>query len=188
MIKSYRSLSRTQRRATLETLEVELRPENYKGDKTSQRDFHNWRNKAEQIYYILDQTVYFEVRDKTLYLKREKVRSLSQKMRYFQQHRVSRTPGFELHHVVPLGWSESEEQFKLFDDWKNMVCISAFEHAKITQNRNRNVVMTADEENIILSDYSENQVYLTNRETILYDSGKQPAMLEYNKQLLEVVD
>ncbi len=188
LIKSYRSLSRTQRRATLETLEVELRPENYKGDKTSQRDFHNWRNKAEQIYYILDQTVYFEVRDKTLYLRREKVRSFSQKMRYFQQHRVSRTPGFELHHVVPLGWSESEEQFKLFDDWKNMVCISAFEHAKITQNRNRNVVMTADEENILLSDYSENQVYLTNRETILYDSGKQPTMLEYNKQLLEVVD
>ncbi len=188
LIKSYRSLSRTQRRAVLETLEDRLKPENYQGDKTSQRDFHNWRNKAEQIYYILNQTVYFEVRDKTLYLRREKMRSFGQKVQYFKQHRVNRSPGFELHHVVPLAWSESEEQFKLFDNWQNMVYISAFEHAQITQNRNRNVVMAADGENIILSDYSDNQIYLANRDTILYDPEKQPVMLGYNRQLIEAVD
>ncbi len=188
LIESYRNLSRMQRRAVIETLKAKLKPENYQGDKTSKRDFHNWRNKAEQIFYILDQTVYFDVRAKTLYLQREKVRSLSQKLQYFKQHRVDRSPGFELHHVVPLAWSESKEQFKLFDNWENMVYISAFEHAQITQNRNRNVVMTADDENIVLSDYSDNQVYLTNRETILYDSRNQPIMLEYNRQLLETVD
>ncbi len=188
LIESYRNLSRMQRRAVIDTLKAKLMPENYQGDKTSKKDFHNWRNKAEQIFYILDQTVYFEVRAKTLYLQRDKVRSFSQKLRYFEQHRVDRSLGFELHHVVPLAWSESKEQFKLFDNWENMVYISAFEHAQITQNRNRNVVMTADDENIVLSDYSDNQVYLTNRETILYDSRNQPLMLEYNRQLLETVD
>lgn len=187
LVNSYRRLSRTQRRAALETLEDKLKPEKFMGDKTSKRDLHNWRNKAEQIFNILDQTVYFEVRDKTLYLRRDKMRSFSQKMRYFKKHSVDRSPGYELHHVAPLSWSESEEQFKLFDNWQNMVYISAFEHAQITQNRNRNVVMTADDENIILSDYSENQIYLTNRDTILYDPDKQLVMLGYNQQLLEAV-
>lgn len=188
LINSYRRLSRTQRRAALETLDDELKPEKFMGDKTSKRDLHNWRNKAEQIFNILDQTVYFEVRDKTLYLRRDKMRSFSQKIRCFKKHSVDRSPGYELHHVVPLSWSESEEQFKLFDNWQNMVYISAFEHAQITQNRNRNVVMTADDENIILSDYSENQIYLTNRDTILYDPDKQLVMLGYNQQLLEAVE
>lgn len=188
LIRSYRNLARTQRHAVVDTLAQKLKPENFDGDKPSQRHYRNWLNKAEQIYHILNQTVYFEVRDKILYLRCGKVRSFSEKVQYFKRHRVQRTLGFEFHHVVPLGWSESEDQFKLFDNWQNMVYISAFEHATITQQGNRNVVMTTDHENIILSDYSENQVFLKNRETILYDARKQPIMVQYNQRLLQAVE
>jgi len=188
LIRSFRRLSRIQRRGVKETLAQRLKPENYSGDKTSQRDFHNWINKTEQIYHILNQTVYFAVHDKTLYLRRGKVRSFGEKVQYFKNHGVNLRPGFELQHVVPLSWSESEEQFKLFDKWQNMVYISAFDHAQITQNQNRNVVMNADDGDLILSDFSDNHVYLKHRENILYSIDKQPIMLSYNKRLLQSVD
>lgn len=188
MIHSYRSLATTQRRSVLETLALELKPENFQGEKPNQRDFHNWKNKAEQIYYLLNQTVYFEVRDKTLYLLKDKVRSFSEKVQYFKNHGVERSPGFELHHVVPLSWSESQQQFKLFDNWKNMVYISAFDHATITQNRNRNVLMKAANGDIILSDHGNNSVRLKDGESILYSVDKQPVMLDYNRRLRKSVD
>ena len=187
LIKSYRGLSPIQRRSVIETLTNELRPVNFDGPKPSQRDFHNWQNKAEQIYYLLAQTAYFEVRNKELWLRQGKMRSFGEKDRYFREHRVSRTPGFELHHVVPLAWSESEEQFKLFDNWLNMVYIKAYEHAIITQNRNRNVKMTANDDDLILSDYSDHAVHLKKNESILYAIEHQPSMLDYNSKLLNVV-
>ncbi len=188
LIRSYRRLSTIQRRGVIDLLDQELKPENFDGDKTTQRDFHNWHNEAEQIYSLLHQTVYFEVREKTLYLLRDKVRSFSEKLQYFKRHQVSRSPGFELHHVVPLSWSESQQQFKLFDNWKNMVYISAFDHATITQNRNRNVVMKASNRDIILSDYNGNNVYLKEGDNILYSIDKQPTMLSYNRRLRETVE
>lgn len=188
LIHAYRSLTNTQRRSVIETLAFELRPENFYGDKPAQRDFHNWRNKAEQIYYLLHQTVYFEVREKTLYLLKDKVRSFSEKLQYFKNHGVERSPGFELHHVVPLSWSESQQQFKLFDNWKNMVYISAFDHATITQNRNRNVLMKAANGDIVLSDYSSNSVHLKDGKNLLYSVDKQPIIVDYNRRLRESVD
>jgi hypothetical protein len=92
-----------------------------------------------------------------------------------------------LHHVVPLAWSESIHQFKLLDKWQNMVYIDAFSHAKITQNRNRNVVMSAINNDLILKDYSDKEVYLRNIENISYNTTKQKVMLDYNIELLKTV-
>jgi len=192
LIHSFRRLSRIQRDRVVDTLAQKLEPENFDGDKTSMRDYDNWRNEADQIYNLLDQTVYFDVRktdrEKLLFLRKERFRSFGQKMRYFQNHKVSRSPGFEIHHVVPLGWSESDEQFKLFDNWQNMVYIDGYSHAKITQNRNRNVVMTANEDDLLLSDYNEGVVYLKHKENLLYSPDKQDIMLAYNKDLLNAVE
>ena len=187
LLKAYRSLSTIQARSVVEILSEDLKPAKFLGDKPAKRDYHNWKNKVEQIYDLLNQTVYFEVRDGTLYLRKEKVRSFSEKVKYFNRHKVSRTRGFELHHVVPLGWSESEAQFKLFDSWKNMVYINGFEHAQITQNGSRNVVMNACDEDLILSDYRTSAVRLKSGETLLYDFKKQHILLDYNAQLLQSV-
>ena len=188
LIKSYRNLSRIQRHSVIEALKDKLKPENYLGSKTAKRDFHNWYNKAEQVYSILHQTVYFEVRDRDKKLVLKQGRSSNEKSQYFKTHKVKKTAGFELHHVVPLGWSENEYQFKLLDKWENMVYIDGFSHAKITQNRNRNVVMTANEDDLMLSDHNENQIFLKNQKNILYSTDKQNIMLDYNKQLLNAVD
>lgn len=200
LIKHYRTLSPTQRRAVVETLKAKLRPELFPGSKQSKRDFHNWTNKATQVFCLLEQTAYFEKRiaerqpDK-LVLRfgkgmplgespRGLKRSLSQKYQYFSNHDVQKTLGYELHHIVPLSWSENVQQFELLDNWQNMAYIDAKSHATITQNGNRNVVMTAEGSDLVLSDYDEHSVPLKYQENLLYSVSQQNTMLKYNRELL----
>jgi len=197
LIKEYRNLTPTQRKSVEETLKVELNPKNFFGSKLGKRDFHNWHNKATQVYYLLNQTVYFETRDEQLVLKEglnsfgdaatRLGRSLNEKYQYFATHKVAKTSGFELHHVVPLAWSENIHHFKMLDKWENMVYIDGFSHAKITQNKNRNVVLEIVKNDITLADYSKNEVYLKHNENILYKPANKEAMRVYNKDLLNTI-
>ena len=199
LIKEYRNLSPIQRRSVIEQLKSKLKPENYTGTKTDKRDFHNWHNKATQVFSILDQTVYFETREETLFFKEKQdsyarkeqltklKRSVNEKYEYFVNHGINKVRGFELHHVVPLAWSESKFQFKLLDKWKNMVYIDGYSHAKITQNGNRNVVMSASDDDVCLTDYSSNKIYLKNNDNIAYNTQLQVVMLDYNAKLLKTV-
>jgi type II restriction enzyme len=197
LIKEYRNLTPIQRKSVIETLKIELNPKNYSGTKKNKRDFHNWHNKIAQVYYLLNQTVYFEVRGEQLVLKGgqnsfDEVatrldRSLNEKYQYFVKQKVSKTPGFELHHVVPLAWSENIHHFKMLDKWENMVYIDAFSHAKITQNKNRNVVLGVIKDDISLSDFSKNEVYLKYKENILYTPINKDTMKNYNKDLLNTI-
>ena len=206
-IKSFRRLTSIQRRAVIDKMKDVMKPENYAGNKTNKRDFHNWQNKAEQVFFLLGQAVYFDVRsgDKTqghsVVLKsginsyredsehgvRRLDRSISEKQKYFSKHGVDKTLGFELHHIVPLAWSENRYQFKLLDKWENMVYIDAFSHAKITQNRNRNVIAKPRDEDLILADYRDREVCLVNKTNILYDTEKQSLIITYNQRLRETV-
>jgi len=193
LIKEYRRLTPIQRRSVIETLKMELKPKKFHGAKPNKRDFHNWKNKAAQVYYLLNQTVYFEVRGEQLVLKEGKYsftetatrldRSLNEKYQYFVKQEVKKTPGFELHHVVPLAWSESIHHFKMLDKWENMVYIDAFSHAKITQNKNKNVILEVVENDITLSDYSDNEVYLKYQKNILYKPDNKKVMKKYNFEL-----
>ncbi len=199
LIKSYRLLARTQQRAVIETLKQKLQPELFSGNKTNKRDWHNWQNKIDQAYHLFKQTPYFDVAgaaSDVLTLSTRRVvtksgevldlpkRSIAEKFAYFTKNSgVKKTSGYELHHVVPLSWSDSPEQYKLFDTWKNMVYIDAYSHAKITQNRNRNINMSSNGSNLVLSDYDGNEVPLVWSRTILYNVANQPIMLGYNSEL-----
>ena len=197
LIKDFRNLTPVQKISVIETLKVELKPKNFSGSKQNKRDFANWHNKIAQVYLLLNQTVYFEVRGEQLVLKEGKNgfsdtstrldRSLNEKYQYFVKHNVSKTSGFELHHVVPLAWSENKHHFKILDRWENMVYIDAFSHAKITQNKNRNVVLGAINDDITLTDYSNNQVYLKFQQNILYKTTNKSTMQNCNKELLNIV-
>lgn len=197
LIKSYRQLSNVQRAAVINTLKAKMNPKGIVGSKTAKRDFHNWHNKTAQVFYLLKQAVYFEIRGDKLMLSNKQApihasvqqkrldRSLDEKYQYFRHHNVGKTTGFELHHVVPLSWSESIHQFKLFDKWENMVYIDAYSHAKITQNRNRNVNMEIDGDNLELCDFVSNKVYLEKDKNIVYDPELKDTMLGYNQELLK---
>jgi len=89
-----------------------------------------------------------------------------------------------LHHVVPISWAESFYHFKLLDNWQNMVYIDGYNHAKITQNRNRNVIMKlVNEQDMTLSDNLDNKVYLKYKRNLLYDPEKKSILYKYNNIL-----
>ena len=199
LIESWKLLSNMQQNLAVETLKQKLLPNLFKGDKTNKRDWHNWKNKIDQVYHLFSQSPYFNVsgiNNFNLQLSTHKVttkkgeivelpkRSVKAKHEYFKNHNITKKPGYELHHVVPLSWANSAEQYKLFDQWKNMVYIDGFSHAKITQNRNNNVNMIIDGDRIILEDNNDNKVELSEGKNILYNNSKLPIMTEYNKSLL----
>lgn len=202
LIQQFRLLGEVDKKNVTKQLKKEMNPKNYTGNKKTLRDFHNWENEATQTFLLLATTVYFEVRNRMKLILNQgntslesiigkefkKNRSLQEKNNYYSNHGVGdKISGFELHHIVALEYADSLGLYKLLDHWKNMVYIDGFSHAKITQNNNRNVVMSASGENLILKDYSNNEIILENKKNIAYNTQKQPIMLDYNDELLKTV-
>lgn len=201
LLNSYRSLTIQQQNKAIEQLKERLKPESYSGDKTVKRDWHNWKNKVDQIYYLFNQTAYFDIVNDNLVLANYKKirnnktveveikkRSNSEKIAYFDHHSVAKQSGFELHHVVALAFSNSPEQYEQLDNWQNMVYIDAGKHAKITQNNNRNIKMLVGNNNsdIELEDYvSKDKMYLEYNTNIVYNPDNKTVMLKYNEKMLE---
>jgi len=69
----------------------------------------------------------------------------------------------------------------------NLVYIDGFNHAKITHNNNRNIVMEIENDNLILKDFFEYEIYLKFKENILYDPKHKSKMKEYNGDLLKTI-
>ena len=201
LIYSYRSLTKKQRELTIETLSDTMQPHNYTGDKTAKRDFHNWINKNVQLFTLLGQTAYFELKtgstyedmrlsyrlkdkndfEETTYLERSQL----PKIEYARNHNIKqKVKGFEFHHIVPLSWSEDPYQYKRLDEWRNLLYIDGYSHSFITQSKNKYIKMSSLDINIILVDLEGNQIDLDHDKNAKYDSRLLPEMIKYNMDLL----
>lgn len=198
LIKEFRDLGHIQARSVTQKLTSDMNPENYLGNKINKRDFHNWKNEAQQIFGLLNTTVYFEVRNNIKLVlntgpnsfseetkEKRLSRSLNQKTLYFLKHDTNKEIGFELHHVVPLFMSENMIHFKLLDDWKNMVYIDGYSHAQISQKNNKNIILEIKSGNVILSDYDNSKIILQNEKNIIYKLSNGKIMEEYNSELIK---
>jgi len=135
LVKSFRVLTNVQKKCVIDILRQQMQPDNYTGDKTHKRDFHNWENKIQQIYHLLNQTSYFRVENnkgeiRLIYIgpKNDDIDRVSfrqrisqTKIKYLKTHKVEKRNGFEFHHIVPLSWAESAEEFKLLEEWRNIL-------------------------------------------------------------------
>lgn len=201
LLKEYKTLTKIQQNQVVERLKDRLKPEYFKGDKTAQRDWNNWKNKIEQIYHLFAQMPYFNIIDDNLTLTAKliknqkgtnlelKKRSQTAKSEYFKQHKIpSKVNGYELHHVIALAFSGSPEEYEMLDKWENLVYIDAGQHARITQNSNKNIIMSAENDDIVLRDYiNKNSIYLEWNNNILYNTDNKEIMLNYNEQMLETI-
>ena len=61
LLNQYNSLKKYQKDKVAELLKEYANPDNFSGDKTDKRDFHNWINEAQQIFSLMKQTSYFQV-------------------------------------------------------------------------------------------------------------------------------
>lgn len=143
----------------------------------------------------MGQTVYFEQRDESLFLRVGKDalyedtaklnRSLQEKHNYFTNHHLKRQLGYELHHIVPLCWANDRNEFALLDVWQNMIYIDGFNHSKITQAKNQYVVLNFIDKDIQFS-YLDGKanLYCRHMQDVLYNIKNQTIMKDYNTKLL----
>ena len=208
LLSAWRRLTPLERRNLDDFLSNKLVPNEALSSKTEQRDYHNWINKTQQTFHLLKQTIYFEKVshikfshfDRLYYLgasdsagtefsARDATRlnrSLQQKHDYFKKHSVTKSRGFELHHIVALTWAESQHEFKTLDDWRNMIYIDGFTHARITQNRNLNVKLdVVSPVEVSLSDHAGDKVQVRYPDNALYAKKHLPTMADYNAKLLK---
>ncbi len=60
LLKARRSLSKLQWRKVIGLAKAYADPRRFDGDKTTKRDFANWKNEAQQVLGLLKTTIYFE--------------------------------------------------------------------------------------------------------------------------------
>lgn len=193
-IKEFRRLSRLQQDYAIRIVKDYCDPKTFQGDKTNKRDFHNWLNETQQIFMLMSQTAYYELNagelcirigKDALYENKERlIRSRTEKEEYFKQHAVSKTKGFELHHIVPLCWAKTALEFATLDVWKNLIYIDGYNHAVITQNKNQHIKLGFTGNDITFTDFTADEVYCVYIKNVLYNTKHKDLMLLYNQDLL----
>ncbi|PZV98737.1 restriction endonuclease subunit R [Metamycoplasma auris] len=200
-IKEYRTLPISNREEIKKRIKEYANPEKFGGNKTTKRDYNNWKNETQQIITILDQTSFFEydsqkerlqcrlngpetifTNDNLLKVKRSSI----QKSEYFKQHNVIKKEGYHLHHIVPLFRSTSVDHFVLIDRWENLLYIDAKKHDIITRRRSLIQLEILENEDIRLKDFSSD-IYLKKDDNVFYSSTLSSKMLEKNKELLKTL-
>lgn len=202
LIKDYRSLSRLHKAALIDTLKRELDPNNFSGDKTDKRDFHNWVNKYQQIWHLFNQVPFFIIDNSegilklylissnintSTYNKADMKRSPRAKNDYFAYHAVAKTKGYELDHIIPLLAANSLEEFSYLDTWKNLLYIDGKTHAIKTQSGSKHCVLIYNPHNlndIALKDFQENILPIQNGYEALFKADLVLDMFNYNQSFL----
>jgi hypothetical protein len=107
-------------------------PNNFGGDKTQKKDFHNWINETQQMFMLLKQTSYFQVDENNknialnigsygIFSVENIKRSSKPKQKYFDIHKKSKQTGFELHHIVAISKARNKKEVGLLDDVYNLI-------------------------------------------------------------------
>ncbi len=153
LLSSYRVLKKDQHKKVIHLLKKYADPNNFSGDKTEKRDFHNWKNQSQQIMTLLKTTVYFQVEvnkgfrlntGKTGFFRPTMQRSPIRKREYFLFHSVAKKPRFELHHIIPIALARNKAEARLIDDHLNLIYIHKNTHKEFSRNQNKNVVLAID--------------------------------------------
>jgi len=145
LLKSYRSLSQSEKRKTLDLIKKYCTPERFKGNKTTKRDYHNWKNETDQLFSLFKTTIYFEVlnqggQDVFKLNTSDNIgiftatRGAHPKSEYFKRHGVEKISGYELHHIVPISYVVNKEEHKIVDDYRNLIYLCKQKHNEIKRN------------------------------------------------------
>jgi hypothetical protein len=197
LIDSFRSLKRWQQNKAVALIKQYCNPRNFTGSKAMKRDFGNWKNESQQIFTLLKNTIYFDITQNSLRLNTGrygiftaahiKQRSLGAKYEYFQKHRLKKIADFELHHIVPFSAAKNQAEFKLIDNWKNLIYLGDNKHREIRGNRDKNIVLLATSRDLYFDDFDGNRITARNGIDAAYAEKLATNMQEYNRGILKEV-
>ncbi|VEG13720.1 hypothetical protein [Moraxella cuniculi] len=201
LIKEYRLLSRVQKNAVIDTLKSELIPDNFNGDKKDKRDYHNWANENQQIWALFENIPFFIMEkdskklilitsdiDLSKYSKSKMKRSQQAKNDYFKHHKVNKTKGYELDHIIPLLEAESVNEYHYLDNWLNLLYIDGKTHAIKTQSGSRYYIFSFDSNNfdqVHFANTQEEKLSICNGDQALFNKEQVPRIYNYNQNFLQ---
>ena len=201
LLNSYRKLKSGQKYRVIELIKQYCNPILYVGDKSTKRDFGNWKNQGQQIFSLLKSTVYFDVTDNALRLNtgthgifsidnmtRRPMRRLGTKREYFNKHGVGKRADFELDHIVPFSAAKNKEEFQLIDHWKNLVYLEKGKHREKTRKKDKHVILLATPKKITLNDFSrQSSIIAENGKDAFYAGRLVSEMEKHNKKIIREV-
>ncbi|RTI73457.1 type II restriction endonuclease subunit R [Campylobacter jejuni] len=210
IIIAFKNLSKLQREQITNTLKKYANPQKnlfFSGadkNKKDKRDYHNWINEAQQMFPLLKETILFgigDIRENELNLKYKggilksaktrRKRSIHEKKKYFEQHNLSKIPGYELHHIVPLLMAKNDTEFDTLDCWQNMILINAYTHSIISTNGSKHIKLDFinDSDDIELKDVSipPDIIKCTYGKCVKYNITKKDIMQKTNDDILNSI-
>ncbi len=200
LLNDFNSLKKYQKERLISLLRSYANPNNFQGEKTDKRDFHNWINESQQILSLMKQTSYFQVDSENkyftlnignlgIYSKNIIVRSQSVKKEYFKLHNFEKKNDFELHHIIPISKSRNKREVKDLDNVKNLIYLHKDKHKEITVKNNKNVYLFINKNEVIFCDFELNKICSKNNFDSLYSSKDSITKMldEYNKMMLKKI-
>lgn len=200
LLDSYRSLSRHQKNKFIEYIQEYADPNNFVGDKTQKRDFHNWKNESQQMFRLLKQTSFFQVSRNNDYISLNIggygifespiiKRSASIKAKYFEKYNIQKIDGFELHHIVPISMARNKKEIEMLDNVYNLIYLDKNKHLEITKKRNKNVILNINPKIAKFFDFENNVINACNGVNANYPKQQEvlKKLLDYNELTIEKV-
>ncbi len=193
----YRRLSNSEKIKVDEYLKLFCNPNNRKqfNNKTLLRDYSNWKNESQQIYGLLANSTYFKVEGDFLILNTGNYglfdakanRGAKAKSEYFDKHNISKTDGYELHHIIPFSKAQNKNDAVFIDDFKNLIYLSHNKHDEFTISGSKNVIMkyTENNPNILFMDFDDSFILVDINKDALISESLLPIVKSYNQQLLK---
>lgn len=183
LLSEYRKLRKFQKDKLLRLIQEYANPDNFYGDKTEKKDFHNWINETQQMFMLLRQTSYFQVdeynQNITLNIGSYGIfsidnikRSDKPKQEYFNIHNQDKRQGFELHHIVAISKARNKQEVDLLDNVYNLIYLHKVKHLEITKKKNTHVYLSINPTVANFCDFDSTKIQATNMLDAFYSTDK----------------
>ncbi len=181
LLSEYRNLKIFQKNKLLKLVQDYANPNNFGGDKTQKKDFHNWRNETQQMFMLLKQTSYFQVDENNqnialnignygIFSVENIKRSSKPKQRYFDIHNKNKQTDFELHHIVAISKARNKQEVELLDNVYNLIYLHKDKHLEITKKNNTNVYLSINETKANFCNFDSDKIQAINNSEALYST------------------
>jgi hypothetical protein len=200
LLKEYRNLKRFQKDKLLRLVQEYANPDNFNGNKTNKKDFHNWINETQQMFRLLKQTSYFQIDENNqnialnignygIFSIDNIKRSNKPKQEYFNIHNQEKRQDFELHHIVAISKARNKKEVELLDNVNNMIYLHKDKHLEITKQKNTHVYLSINKVKVNFCNFDSDKIQAINAKNALYSTNKEviQKLKEHNRLAINTI-
>lgn len=182
LLDEYRKLKQFKKDKLLKLIQEYANPNNFDGDKTKKKDFHNWINETQQMFMLLKQTSYFQTDENNqnialntgsygIFSINNIKRSDKPKQDYLKLHKQQKVKDFELHHIVAISKARNKQEVDLLDNAHNLIYLHRDKHLEITKKKNTHVYLSINKAMVKFCDFDSTKIQADNGVEALYSTN-----------------